>query len=225
METNFQDEFIFISHLKKGDERAYVYLVDQFSHRLCTYADSLINNPVIAKDIVQQVFITVWERRNRLNADFSFSSFLHKCVYNEFIDHYRKKQAVTILEKKYIDALSNIVEEKESLFEKQITLVKKEIQNLPPKCKQVFLLSKQEGLTNMEIAEYLSLSTKSVEGHITKAFSILRNKMKGDMKGYFFLIFPLLLGKKISNDMNQLKEKGKLSVTNNRIRHIIIELP
>jgi RNA polymerase sigma-70 factor (ECF subfamily) len=69
--------------------------------------------------------------------------------------------------------------------------VKLEIENLPPKCKQTFLLSKQEGLTNMEIAEYLNVSIKSVEAHITKAFSILRKKVGDKMNGILFLLFGI----------------------------------
>ncbi len=64
-----------------------------------------------------------------------------------------------------------------------------EIQNLPPKCKQTFLLSKQEGLTNVEIAEYLNVSIKSVEAHITKVFSILRKSIGDKMHGILFLLF------------------------------------
>ncbi len=66
-------------------------------------------------------------------------------------------------------------------------LVKQEIENLPPKCKQIFLLSKQDGLTNTEIAEFLNVSIKSVEAHITKAFSILRKTVGG--KSEFGFVF------------------------------------
>ena len=67
--------------------------------------------------------------------------------------------------------------------------MKQEIENLPPKCKQTFLLSKQEGLTNIEIADYLNVSTKSVEAHITKAFSILRKALGDKVNGLIFLLF------------------------------------
>ena len=68
-------------------------------------------------------------------------------------------------------------------------IVKKEIDKLPPKCKQTFLLSKKEGLTNIEIAEYLNVSIKSVEAHITKAFSILRKSIGNKVEGSLFLLF------------------------------------
>ncbi|WP_420322215.1 RNA polymerase sigma factor [Flagellimonas sp.] len=187
----FQNDFVLIQYLKNGNEEAYVYLVDHFNNRLCTYASSLANDPLMAQDIVQQVFIKVWEKRNQLNANFPLSNFLHKSVYNEFIDQYRKKRAVTLLEKKYIDALNSIVEEEESHLDKRLVLVKQEIENLPPKCKQVFLMSKQDGLTNTEISEYLGISIKAVEWQITKAFSTIRERVKVKMQGYFFILFPM----------------------------------
>ncbi|WP_445747751.1 sigma factor-like helix-turn-helix DNA-binding protein [Polaribacter sp.] len=70
-----------------------------------------------------------------------------------------------------------------------VLIVKKEIENLPPKCKQIFLLSKEEGLTNIEIAEYLNVSIKSVEAHITKAFGILRSAIGNKIDGILFLLF------------------------------------
>ncbi|GAA4899766.1 hypothetical protein GCM10023311_26420 [Flaviramulus aquimarinus] len=96
------------------------------------------------------------------------------------------------IEKKYIDALNYIVEEEdESSIGKLIIIVKREIENLPPKCKRTFLLSKQEGLTNIEIAEYLDVSIKSVEAHITKAFTILRKTVGDKMDGVLFLLFGM----------------------------------
>jgi DNA-directed RNA polymerase specialized sigma24 family protein len=72
-----------------------------------------------------------------------------------------------------------------------IKLVKQEIENLPPKCKQSFLLSKQDGLTTIEIAEFLNVSTKSVEAHITKAFSILRKTVEEKLNTVLFLLFGI----------------------------------
>ena len=123
---------------------------------------------------------------------------MYKSVYNGFVDHYRKIRPVFSLEKVQIDTLGVFVqEESEGSLERIILQVKKEIDNLPPKCKQAFVLSKQEGLTNVEIAEYLNISTKSVEGHITKAFSILRKSLEGKMKGVFLLLFGMDLKKEV----------------------------
>lgn len=180
-----------IEALKNGDEKAYTFLVDTYHHKLCVYASSLINDNTSAEDIVQNVFIRTWEKRELLKPNFSIRSFLYKSVYNEFIDQYRKQKYVIPLEKKYIEALSTIVEDDENAINRIINLVKCEIQNLPPKCKEIFLLSKKEGLTNIEIAEYKNVSLKNVEAHITKAFSILRKSFGDKMNGFLFLYFGI----------------------------------
>jgi RNA polymerase sigma-70 factor (ECF subfamily) len=150
----------------------------------------LTNDSDLAEDIVHNVFMSIWKNRNKLKDQFAVKSYLYKSVYNEFIDQYRKKKAVLTLEKKHIDALTYIVEEEdEKSLEKLISIVKKEIDKLPPKCKQTFLLSKEEGLTNLEISEYLNISIKSVEAHITKAFSVLRKSIGNKVNGILFLLF------------------------------------
>ena len=101
------------------------------------------------------------------------------------------------IEKKYIEYLNSVViDEDPEKIEKLIKLVKEATKSLPPKCKQVFELSKKEGLTNIEISEHLSISVKAVEAQITKAFTIIRKKLKDNMT---FLLFLLLDFKALSN--------------------------
>lgn len=190
MKIAFLSDKEFISSLKKGDSKGYQFLVTSYHQKLCVYANSLTNDSDLAEDIVQNVFMSIWKNRNKLKDQFVVKSYLYKSVYNEFIDQYRKKKAVLTLEKKHIDALTYIVEEEdEKSLEKLISIVKKEIDKLPPKCKQTFLLSKEEGLTNLEISEYLNISIKSVEAHITKAFSVLRKSIGNKVNGILFLLF------------------------------------
>ena len=190
MKIAFLNDKEFISSLKKGDSKGYQFLVTSYHQKLCVYANSLSNDSDLAEDIVQNVFMSIWKNRNKLKDQFVVKSYLYKSVYNEFIDQYRKKKAVLTLEKKHIDALNYIVEEEdEKSLEKLISIVKKEIEKLPPKCKQTFLLSKEEGLTNLEISEYLNISIKSVEAHITKAFRVLRKSIGNKVDGILFLLF------------------------------------
>ncbi|WP_125721273.1 RNA polymerase sigma factor [Flavobacterium ustbae] len=187
---DYSDNTILIESLRNGDESAYTYLIDTYHHKLCVYANSLVKNIYNAEDIVQNVFIKVWEQRTRLKTDHSLKSFLYKLVYNEFIDLYRKNQSLFSLEKSYYDALNGIVQEEDpESFERVLNAVNKEIQNLPPKCKEVFILSKKEGLTNIEIAEHLDVSIKTVEAQITKAFSSLRFSLEDKVKTILFLFF------------------------------------
>ena len=195
MHHTYKENANLILRLKKGDAKAYSFLVNCYNHQLCVYANSLVNEKALAEDIVQNVFIKTWEKRKFLNQNFSIKGFLFKSVYNEYIDQYRKNKSVTILEKKYIEALDAIVEEDYNVLEKLYLLVQKEVQNLPPKCKNIFLLSKQEGLSNIEISEHLNISIKTVEAHITKAFSLIREKVNPNiLLNPYALIIMILNG-------------------------------
>jgi len=180
----------FIYGLKRGESKAYSFMVDTYHNVLCVYGFELTNDHDLAKDIVQNVFINIWRIRLKLKDDFAVKSYLYRSVYNEFLNQERNRKLVVQLDKKYIDALSEVVEEdNEKSLERLMILVKREIENLPPKCKRTFLLSKQEGLSNVEIAEYLNVSIKSVEAHITKAFTKLRETVGSKMDGILFLLF------------------------------------
>ncbi len=191
MDYTYIKDIDLITALKKGESKSYRFLVEFYHHKLCLYASGLTNDSNLAEDIVQNVFFNIWRQRDKLKDDFSVKSYLYRSVYNEFIDQYRKNKSVIELEKKYIDALSTIVEEDENSLNQLIAAVKQEIENLPSKCKQTFILSKQEGLTNIEIAEYLNVSVKSVEAHITKAFSLLRKTLGDKMHELLFLLFGI----------------------------------
>ena len=190
MKATFLNDLDLIIALKKGDTNGYTFLVNLYHKKLCRYAFGLTNDHDLAEDIVQNIFMSIWKNRFKLKEEFVIKSYLYKSVYNEFIDQYRKNKKVLVLDKKYIDALTYIVEEEdENSLERLMKIVKKEIENLPPKCKQTFLLSKEEGLSNIEIAEHLNVSIKSVEAHITKAFCTLRIALGDKTEGILFLLF------------------------------------
>lgn len=184
------DNTVLVELLKKGEEKAYLYLLKTYHRRLNAYALSLVGDHAMAQDIVQNVFLKTWKFRHRLDGQYSIQSFLYKSVYNEFINDYQKNRAMMLLQKKYLESLGEIVEEtEEGSLEKMIAVVDKEIGKLPPKCKTVFILSKKEGLTNHEISEHLCVSVKTVEAQITKAFNILRGKLGEKYKTVFMFIW------------------------------------
>lgn len=196
MKTDFLNNRKLVQHLKKGNEIAYTYLVDLYYEKLFYYASNLARDSFRSEDIVQNVFIRMWQQREKLNFNISIKSYLYKSVYNEFVDQYRKDIAITSLEKKYIEAInSNIESSDNDKTERRIALVEKEIEQLPPKCKETFILNKKEGLTYVEIAEFQNVSVGTVEKQMNKAFCLIRNKIKGKMLSFLFLwlkIKPIL---------------------------------
>jgi RNA polymerase sigma-70 factor (ECF subfamily) len=181
MIKNFSNDEVLVKHLRKGDEFAFTYLVDKYHHLLCVFATSLTRDKHQSEDIVQNVFFNIWKKRKDLKDDFNIKNFLFRSVRNEFIDQYRKKKSKTALENiYYTNARDKVIEEKATdSSDHMMKIVKQEIEHLPPKCKEIFMLSKQENLTNVEISEYLRISIKTVEAQITKAFRILRDKFDG----------------------------------------------
>lgn len=185
------NNLILIDGLKRGKGEAYSYLVEKYHQKLCVYAFTLTHDHDKAEDIVQNVYLNIWQKRGKLKDNFSVQGFLYRAVYNQFIDLYRKEKSTMALEKKHLEALDDMIGDNSQDIEGLINIVKQEIQKLPPRCRQIFVLSKQEGLTNIEIAEYLNISIKSVEAHITKGFSIIRNKLGDKINSVLFFLFGL----------------------------------
>lgn len=167
-----------LSALKQGDEKAFAFLIDKFSNSLFGYAFSLANDKAMAKDILQNVFMKVWEKRDRLQIDTSLKSYLFRSTYNEFINQYKKNNSTSLIEQKYHESLHQIAQDHND--ERMQVILKEiyaEIDRLSPKCREIFLLSRKDGLTNKEIAQYLDVSVKNVEAQITKAFKVLKKNL------------------------------------------------
>ena len=167
--------------------------MNNYYKNLCGYANLFTKDPSMSEDIVQNVFVKLWVYRKKIDPNIPIKRYLHKSVYNEFIDQYRKNKSVISLEEKHLKAINTIIDDNSFDIEKLMTRVNNEIEKLPEKCKKVFILNKKEGLTHDEIAEYLQISKKTVEGHITRAFKILNQKLGKKIKSILIILFDFKL--------------------------------
>ncbi len=165
-----------IKGLIKNDPSAWRLAVEKFSDSLYAFALSKCSDHEMASEIVQQVFVKTFENRDKLNPDYSLKSFLYKSTYNKFIDLYRKKKSMSALHEQYYFLLEQLTSNENDLSDK-LKMMNLKIESLPNRTKEIFCLSKQSGLSNIEISEKLDISLKTVEGHITKAFKLLRNDL------------------------------------------------
>jgi RNA polymerase sigma-70 factor (ECF subfamily) len=188
-----EKDFLFVEKLKKGDYNAYTLLMNNYYKNLCGYANLFTKDPSKSEDIVQNVFVKLWVYRKKIDPNIPIKRYLHKSVYNEFIDQYRKNKSVISLEEKHLRTINTIIDDNSFDIEKLMTRVNNEIEKLPEKCKKVFILNKKEGLTHDEIAEYLQISKKTVEGHITRAFKILNQKLGKKIKSILIILFDFKL--------------------------------
>lgn len=166
--------------LKKGDEREFQKLFNLHYAKLTSYVNTYTKDADKTKDIVQETFVKLWNNRENIDEKSSILAYLHKIAYNIFIDTYRKgKRQQTLLDSLAYEAVNNsIAEDDNDITTKKIELIKQGISELPPRCQEVFKLSKYEGLKYAEIAETLNISIKTVEAQMGKAFFYIREKVK-----------------------------------------------
>jgi RNA polymerase sigma-70 factor, ECF subfamily len=172
---------IIASRIKLGDEQAFELLFRKYYVRLCGFANKFLNDPEEAKNIVQDVFVKVWEGREEIDMDDSLKSYIFKITQNLSLN----KLARNKVESKFVEIYKHVyingkdLSAIESLIGKElennISIV---IDNLPDKCKEVFELSRVEGLKYNEISEKLHISVKTVEAQMSKALRILRVELK-----------------------------------------------
>lgn len=127
----------------------------------------------MAEDIVQDVFANIWQKEN-VNIIETEKSFLFQCTKNKCLEHLRREKIKTkYIEAQESDTASVSIEKDTELYMRKEKLFNS-IRQLPPKCQEVFVMSKVNGLTYGEIAKQLDISIKTVENHIGKALRLLR---------------------------------------------------
>lgn len=152
-------------------------LYKRFHPSLLAFAIYLTGSRADAAELVNDVFIAVWNKKNELPIDDTLKSYLFTSVKNRSANFHKK------VKMNIVDILPN---DKESSFRADLPLEQKESENtlqsilkkLPPKCKQVFMMSRIDGLKNKEIAELLGISIKTVENQMTKALKIFKEKIR-----------------------------------------------
>lgn len=165
-----------LQKIAKGNILAYETLFNTYWKRLYVYAFNVYNNQVLCEDMVQEVFINLWERREQLTIS-NLDSYLFRSV--------KYKMANAIRDLKFTDnhlheltqiatknTEYNSIEYKE--FQKEIDTL---INTLPEKCRNVFIMSRYDQLSNAEIATKLNLSIRTVETHISNALKHLKSNI------------------------------------------------
>lgn len=172
------DESECIRSLRKGDRNAFKKLFEKYYQRLCRFAYRYVKSEEISESLVQEVFVRVWEKKERLDPQKNIRSFLYKSARNEALDYIQHKDIVK-------EKLSLLKVDKEPTSpsgetlnkEKFWAIVQQQIEQLPAKTQLIYKLSRRDGLTYEEIADLIEVSPKTVEYHITKALDALRSRL------------------------------------------------
>ncbi|WP_162902756.1 RNA polymerase sigma-70 factor [Taibaiella koreensis] len=159
------------------------------------YAFTLLKDEDEAKDAVQSVFLTIWEKKETIQINSSPKAYLFRSVYHECLNYIRKQD---VLKKHHAHAVAGLEDSRQQPFAFEDALfirekIDKVLQELPPQCREVFVKSRAEQKKYSEIAAELGIAVKTVEAHMSKALKLIRQVLR-----VFILLFCLY------NDLPQL---------------------
>ena len=168
-----------VKRFKEGDAEAFDLIYRQYSKKIYLFAKGMVKDEDQAKDLVQEVFVNLWDKRESVDLNLNFENYLFTISYNSIRKFFRKR-AMKI---KVMDQLQKnspgIIESADSsfIYNELLELANKTIENLPPRRKTVYKLRKQEGMRIKEIARKLDISTRTAENHLARALKYLKEEL------------------------------------------------
>lgn len=171
MQMQATDEKVLLGKLAEGDAPAFTALYEKYSLKLYANIFRLVKSEDTAKEILQDLFLKIWELRGQIDPEKSFKSFLYKIAENLVYDHFRKVSR----DKRLSDNLLYLLEEEYShseesvIYNESVELLHMAINQLPEMRRRVYVLGKMEGKTYEEISAQLGISHSTISDHIVKA--------------------------------------------------------
>ncbi|MFC3335567.1 RNA polymerase sigma factor [Flavobacterium palustre] len=181
-----------VERLQNNEEGALTIIYKEYWEIMFLAAYNLVKDRSVCEDIVQEVFISLWQRRDKIQIKVSLKSYLYTSTVYKVYDHFNKNKKMA--KDELFDNFENKIEtsnpETKLMHQELISYLDTIVDSLPDKCKEVYKLSRENMLSNKEIAEQLNISQRTVEGHISKALKILKESL-GVAVSIEFIIFFL----------------------------------
>jgi RNA polymerase sigma-70 factor, ECF subfamily len=176
---NRQEDHILFRKIKKDDEKAFEALFRTYYPNLCLYATHILNDSSTAEEIVQELFVRLWEKRSVTEIETSVKNYLYRAVKNHCLNYLQHNTIKTEYSRRIKSETKTLGNEED--FSTRAELIQKiveSIDSLPEKRREIFRLSREEGLKYREIAEKLNISIKTVETQMGLAIKTLREKLR-----------------------------------------------
>jgi RNA polymerase sigma-70 factor (ECF subfamily) len=197
----------YVEDLKSGSEKAFRQIMEHWYSRLFNFANGYLHNEENTKEVIQDVFLQLWDNRKKLADNTSLNAYLFTVTRNRCIDLIRRqrlmlqfrsdKQEEYLRHTENFHALSDPILDEIFADELQ-SEIDKTVGSLPEQRQKVFIMSRTHGLKNKEISSLLDLSEKTVESHLTKALRTIRTTLEKRFPGTLNLITILIRKLKVS---------------------------
>lgn len=180
-----QDLFLF-QQIKNGDLSSYETIFKKYYEGLYRFAFSYVRDGVMAEEMAQEVFLYVWEKRTQIEIQTTLKTYLYSAVKNKCLNYIRlevpKQQSMVDVSEVMLSVMDKSRDDGDN--EKLKGYIQNKIDALPKKCRRIFIMSRNAGLTYEEIAEELNLSKKTVENQMRIALKKLRESLYVVYKRY-----------------------------------------
>ena len=191
MAENLDDNGL-VQLLQKGNVEAFDSLFEVYSQKLFGFALKYFKNEADAEELVQDIFVKVWENRQTLKSELSFKSYLFTIALNQIRKHFNKK-AISL---RYLESLQNEPEFidnqaiQENDYESALNQINLIIEQMPPRRREIFMKSKLDGKSSKEIAAELNISAGTVDNQVSEALRFIRTHLKSE--NLALLLFAVL---------------------------------
>jgi len=172
------NEYELLCRLIKDDRTAFDAIYRQYFHAVCQNALKITRDITVAEDVLQEVFITLWEKRKTIDINRSVAGWLFVICYNKSINQLRKKLQELMVRQKLQQSITEIFATDEALYEQQWQLLENAISQLSSQKRKVFELCKLQGKTYEETAAILHISKYTVNEYLSAAMCFLKEHVK-----------------------------------------------
>lgn len=164
-----------IKNLKAGHEASFEKIFYLYSDKLFVWAYKITGDSSASADIVQDFFVRCWEKREILPHNLSFKAYAYKSIYNASLNHIRNNKRFVYGYEITIDLIDDDVPDED--LEELKRLLLKAIDELPNRCKKIFVMTTLEKKKYVEVADLLGISVNTVKVQVSKAYRILKEKI------------------------------------------------
>ncbi|MEQ3235642.1 MULTISPECIES: RNA polymerase sigma-70 factor [Bacteroides] len=173
---NFSEERSLILRLIEGDEDAFCELYATYKNRLIYFAMRFLKSREYAEDVFQDAFTVVWQSRRFINPDASFSSYLYTIMRNRILNQLRNAANEEKLKESILSQALDYTEDtkREVMLNDLKSLISHALQQLTPRQREIFEMSREAQLSHKEIADKLGISVNTVQEHISTSLKLIR---------------------------------------------------